>query len=243
MPDSRAHRPGTVHTSNVLLELDAGERLDEPETLWCQFDALNVACGGHAGDPSSMMRVVTYCAERGIGIGAHPSYPDRDGFGRVTLTMPPDAIADAVEAQCRALASIASSAGVSVGHVKPHGALYHDAATQPAIAEAIAAAVMAVFGDGAALIGPPQGALCLAARAHGLRYLREGFADRGIHADGSLIPRGHPGALLTDPREAALRAQSLDGEVDALCIHGDTPGALEIARAVRVALRGEARDA
>ena len=223
----------------MLLELDAGELADEPEDLWRQFDALNVACGGHAGDAASMARVVAFCAREAVAVGAHPSYPDREGFGRTSVTLSPDAIAEVVEAQCRALALVAADAGVGVGHVKPHGALYHDAARDPAIAEAVVRGVLTVFADGAAVIGPPAGELRKAARAAGLRYLREGFADRGVTPDGALIPRGQSGALITDPAEAARRAVALDGEVDALCVHGDTPNALVIARAVRSALRGE----
>jgi UPF0271 protein len=219
----------------VLLELDAGEHPDEPEALWALADALNVACGGHAGDAASMARVVAFCARAGVRLGAHPSYPDRDGFGRRALAMTRDALVETIRAQCAALAAIAGA--LSIVHVKPHGALYHDAARDPAIADALLAGALAALGD-VIVIGPSRGALAEAARARGLRYLREGFADRRTRDDGSLVPRDEPGALVVDPVEAAARAVVLrdSGEVDAICVHADTPGALAIARAVREAL-------
>ncbi len=224
----------------MLFELDAGEHDDEPEELWRAVDALNVACGGHAGDAASMARVIAFCARTGVRVGAHPSYPDRDGFGRRTLVMTPDALATSVEAQCAALAAIARDAGVRVEHVKPHGALYHDAARDPALAGAVVGGAALALGDAIAVIGPPAGALARAAAARGLRYLREGFADRGTRPDGSLIPRGEPGALIEDPAVAAARALSLatGATIDAMCVHADTPGALAIVHAVREALRG-----
>jgi 5-oxoprolinase (ATP-hydrolysing) subunit A len=219
----------------VLLELDAGERDDEPDELWALFDVLNVACGGHAGDAASMTRVARFCAGRATPrIGAHPSYPDREGFGRRTTEVTPDALADEIERQCAALVAITGTAR----WLKPHGALYHDAAANPALARAVVAGAMAALGKQIVVIGPARGALRDAAAAAGLTYLREGFADRGTRADGSLVPRNEPGALVLDPTLAAERARALvtGGAVDAICVHGDTPGALAIARAVREAL-------
>ena len=222
----------------MLLELDAGERDDEPEELWALFDVLNVACGGHAGDEASMARIAAFCAAPAHvsrpRIGAHPSYPDREGFGRRTIAIAEGALAVEIEQQCAALARIAGD----VRWMKPHGALYHDAAARPELARAIVRGAIAALGARFAVIGPPAGALRDAATAAGLAYLREGFADRGTRADGSLVPRGEPGALVTDPARAAEQARALveRGGIDAICVHGDTPGALAIARAVREAL-------
>lgn len=217
----------------MLLELDAGEHDDEPEELWALFDVLNVACGGHAGDDASMARIAAFCAARAQPrIGAHPSYPDRAGFGRRTIAISAGALEDAIAAQCAALARIAGE----VAWMKPHGALYHDAAGDPVRARAVVRGTMRALGGKLAVIGPPAGALRDAAEAAGLAYLREGFADRRARPDGTLVPRSEPDALVTDPARAAAQARALAGTVDAICVHGDTPGALAIARAVREAV-------
>jgi UPF0271 protein len=222
----------------ALLNLDAGEYPDEPEALWALFDVLNIACGGHAGDAASMERVIGWCARSGTAIGAHPSYPDRANFGRRTLAIEPAAVAVAVAEQCAALAAIARRHARPVAYVKPHGALYHDAAAHAAIADAVLGAVIGVLGDAVVVIGPPAGALRHVAGAFGLRYASEGFADRRMRADGSLVPRTEPDALLTEPAEAAAQARALAARVDTICVHADTPGALAIAAAVHEALRG-----
>lgn len=222
----------------MLLNLDAGEREDEREELWGIFDLLHVACGGHAGDARSMARVVEFCARDGIRIGAHPSYPDREGFGRRELPVAADAIEREVALQCAALEVVAHAAGARVESVKPHGALYHRAARDRAIAEAVVRGATEVLGHELAIVGPPAGALREAAGAAGLRYAREGFADRAVRPDGTLVPRGEPGALIDDPSAAAARAVAIAHDVDTICIHADTPNALAIARAVREALRG-----
>jgi UPF0271 protein len=218
----------------VAMNLDAGEREDEPEALWALFDVLAVACGGHAGDAASMARVVAFCSRRARpGLGAHPSYPDRDGFGRRSISITPDALTASIRAQCGELARIARGRDLTVGWVKPHGALYHDAAREPALARAVVQGALDALGPQVAVIGPPTGALSSAAAEHGLAYLREGFADRRLRPDGSLVPRSEPDALITEPASAAAQARELLGHVDTICIHGDTPGALAIARAVR----------
>jgi len=222
----------------ALMNLDAGEHDDEPEELWAKFDLLNIACGGHAGDAASMERVVAWCVRTRCGIGAHPSYPDRPGFGRRSLPIEPDALAAAVAEQCAALAGVVRRHDRAVTHVKPHGALYHDAAASPALARAVVSAAAAALGDGITVIGPPTGALRDAATARGVGYAVEGFADRRMRPDGGLVPRSEPGALLTDPAEAAAQARRLADHVDTICCHADTPGALAIAGAVHQALRG-----
>jgi UPF0271 protein len=221
----------------VLLDLDAGELDDETETLWGMFDILNVACGGHAGDARSMERIAKF-AERGRPeLGAHPSYPDRAGFGRHTMALDPMVLQAIVGEQCDAFAQIARRHGLRVGYVKPHGALYHDAIASAPIAEAALRGAIDVLGKNVIAIGAPRGAFAEAASILGIRYLREGFADRAMRPDGSLIPRSEPDALITDPARAAAQAASLR-DIDVLCVHGDTPGALDIARAVREAVGG-----
>jgi UPF0271 protein len=230
----------------VLLNLDAGEHDDEPEELWALFDVLNVACGGHAGDDASMERVARFVAAHPpMRLGAHPSYPDRAGFGRATLAIEPAVLRASLVEQCARLASIARRHGLEIASVKLHGALYHDANRDPQLAELALDAIRAALDD-VAIVGPERGAWADAARARGFAYLREGFADRARRADGSLVPRGEPGALITEPAAAAAQARALAGRstghpsapasVDTLCVHADTPGALAIARAVRQAV-------
>ncbi|HEX5060874.1 MAG TPA: LamB/YcsF family protein [Kofleriaceae bacterium] len=221
----------------VLLNLDAGEHADEPEELWALADVLSVACGGHAGDEQSMARVVAFSVGRARPrIGAHPSYPDRLGFGRRSLAVDPQALRQTIAWQCAQLAKVAAAHGQRVQWVKPHGALYHDAAKDLAAAGAVIFGAIEALGPDVIVIGPPGGVLYEASRQAKLSYLREGFADRATNPDGSLVPRDQPGALITDPVVAAARARELVGDVDTICVHADTPGALAIARAVREAL-------
>ena len=223
----------------MLLDIDLGELPDEPEALYACAHLANVACGGHAGDDASMRRAVALCIAHGTKIGAHPSYPDREGFGRRTIEMDPAALSAAIASQCERLRIIAAESGAEVRYVKAHGALYHDARRSEAVAEALVQGVRAGLGSVVCVLGPPSGALVTEVhRTTNFEYLKEGFADRGTRADGTLVPRDEPGALVTDPAEAARQAVALarSGGVDAVCCHGDTPGAVEIARAVRAAL-------
>ena len=213
----------------MLLNLDGGEHDDEPEELWRLADIVCIACGGHAGDDASMKRVAAVARA----VGAHPSYPDRAGFGRTSIAIAPADLEATIREQCARLAAIAR-----VSYIKPHGALYHDAAKDRALAAAVIAGVRVALGDAVTVIGPPRGSLRDAALAAGLGYLREGFADRATRPDGSLVPRSEPGALITDPARAAARTRELAADHDTVCIHADTPGALVIGRAVRAALDG-----
>jgi UPF0271 protein len=224
--------------ARVVLNIDLGELPDEPEALYACADLANVACGGHAGDDASMRRAVELCRVHGARVGAHPSYPDREAFGRRALTMAPDALRASVSQQCARLATIAHGLGEKVAFVKPHGALYHAARDQTALASAVVSGAVDALGGGVIVVGPERGELAAAAaRAH-LGYAREGFADRATRPDGTLVPRGQAAALLLDPALCAERARSLAsrGDVDTICVHGDTPAALSIARAVRAAL-------
>ncbi len=221
---------------NIRLNIDVGELPDEPDGLVALADRVNVACGGHAGDVGTMASVVARAQACGVLVGAHPSYVDWEGFGRRALNVSPAHLEVQVEQQCRALADVAARRGVSVAHMKPHGALYHAAAADPAVAEAVIAGALRALGN-VAIIGPKIGQLRRVAELRGLPYLREGFADRGMRADGSLVPRGEPGALL-GAAEAAAQAVRLaeSGDFDTICVHGDGPDALDVARRVRASL-------
>ncbi len=236
------------------LNCDLGEsygafRMGEDERVMEFVTSANVACGMHAGDPVVMRQTVRLCKEKGVAVGAHPGYPDLWGFGRRPLPLTPDEVAAFLIAQVGALEAVARSEGVTLQHVKPHGALYNVAARDRAMAEAVAGAVRSVWPE-AILVVLSGSESERAARAAGLRVAREAFCDRGYRKDGSLVPRDQPGALLTDIHEVASRAVRLaygepiptvdGGETvvyaDTLCIHGDTPGAAELAAAVRAAL-------
>ncbi|MCY1083084.1 LamB/YcsF family protein [Archangium lansingense] len=224
--------------AECLLNIDLGELPEEDERLYASAQVANIACGGHAGDAQSMRRALEFCARHGTRAGAHPSYEDRANFGRKELQVAPEMLRAQVAAQCSRLLAIASEVGVPVCYAKPHGALYHAANRDPALAHAVVEGVLESLGPGITFIGPGAGALREAARAVGVAYAREGFADRGTLPDGSLIPRGQPGAVLSDPavaRENALRL-ALSGTVDTLCVHGDSAGAVEMAREVRAVL-------
>lgn len=224
----------------VLLNLDAGEYDSEPEELWALADVLSIACGGHAGDERSMTRVVAFCAARERPrIGAHPSYPDRANFGRQSIQLEHRALIASVRDQCAALAKIAAAHGRRVEYVKPHGALYHDAAKNLYIAIAVISGARDALGGDFTVIGPSHDCkLFNPAKVSGLKTLVEGFADRATRPDGSLVPRSEPNALITDPAAAASRARELMTDVGTICVHGDTPGALPIAQAVREVLDG-----
>jgi UPF0271 protein len=209
----------------------------------------SVACGFHAGDPSVMRRTVQLAARAGVAIGAHPGFPDLVGFGRREINATAQEIADFVLYQIGALSAVAKAEGVRLQHVKPHGALYNMAARRRDVADAIASAV-ASYDKSLFLIGLPESELLAAGLRHGLRVAAEGFADRSYEPDGSLTPRGMPGAVINDPSTVARRTVELikehqvtarDGSVvrcrvDTICVHGDTANAVDLAASVRRAL-------
>ncbi|RKG71429.1 carboxyltransferase domain-containing protein [Corallococcus exercitus] len=221
--------------TRCLLNIDLGELPGEDEQLYALAHLANIACGGHAGDAASMRRALELCERHGTLAGAHPSYADREGFGRTALDVAPEVLRAQVAEQCGQLAALARERGVPVRHAKPHGALYHAANKSSALARAVVDGVVEALGTDVTMVGPGAGALRDAARAAGLGYAREGFADRGTLPDGSLIPRGQPGAVLTDVGQARDNTVRLatGGTVDTLCVHGDTPGAVTLAREVR----------
>lgn len=238
----------------VDLNADLGEgfgvwEIGDDEAMLDVVTSANIACGFHAGDPSTLRRTCDAAAERGVRIGAQVSFPDLSGFGRRHMDIPPRELTDIVLYQLGALDAFAQVAGAEVSYVKPHGALYHAGAADRSVADAITSAVIS-YDPSMALLGPPGSALLAAGEERGLEVVPEGFADRGYLSDGSLVARSNPGALIGAPDEVAKRAlqmvsvgevQSVDGSVvplrvRSLCVHGDTPGAVSIARAVRDAL-------
>ena len=216
----------------VDLNADLGEEVTDDGALLDVVTSANVACGYHAGSPAIMRAVCDAAVERGVSIGAQVSYDDRAHFGRVPVDVDHDVLRDQVADQVGVLTEIARAAGTSVRYLKPHGALYHRVLDDPEQA----AAVLAGSG-GLAVLGMPGELLDQAAGA-GRAVLLEGFPDRAYAADGRLVPRGRPGAVLDDSAAIAARAVELAPGVDSVCVHGDTPGAVAHARAVRTALEG-----
>ncbi|GAA4668729.1 5-oxoprolinase subunit PxpA [Nocardioides nanhaiensis] len=238
----------------VDLNADLGEsfgvwRLGDDAAMLALVSSANVACGFHAGDPLTLRRTCELAAEHGVAVGAQVSYRDLAGFGRRFLDADPDELAADVLYQLGALRAMARAAGTDVTYVKPHGALYHAVAEHPAQAAALVEAVLA-HDAGLAVLGAPGSRwLALAAEA-GLRTCTEAFADRSYTPEGRLVPRGQPGALLEDAEQVAARVlrlvtegvvEAVDGtevavRADSVCLHGDTPGAVAMGRAVRARL-------
>lgn len=222
-------------TQTIDLNADLGEGDAYDSELLNIVSSCNIACGGHAGDATSMRATILSAMENGVSIGAHPSYPDCEGFGRRSGFMAGDALRESLQTQIESLISIAAERGATVSHVKPHGALYNDAVNDRELADVIATAIIATSPD-AALVGLPNSELQNAAAAHGLDFIGEGFIDRAYQDDGQLVPRSEPGAVHNSLELVLPQAIGLVGEVDTLCIHGDTPGAAEVAKAVRNSL-------
>jgi len=223
----------------IDLNCDVGEsfgryRLGDDEALLPLVTSANIACGFHAGDPLVIGRTVRLAARLGVGVGAHPGYPDLQGFGRREMALAPEEVEALVLYQVSALAGFAREAGVEVAHVKPHGALYNQAATDRMLAEAIVRGVGG-FSRNVILVGLAESELVAAGVEAGLRVASEGFPERGYNADGTLMSRKLPGAMIDSPTEAAANTVRLakSGRIQTLCIHGDNPMAVEIAEAVR----------
>ena len=243
--------------TSVDLNCDVGEsfgayRLGDDANLLRHVTSASIACGFHAGDPGTMRRTVALAADLGVRIGAHPGYPDLAGFGRRPMDVSADDVRDLVMYQVGAIAAFATARGIRLQHVKPHGALYNVAAARPPIAEAIAKGVAEVD-NGLVVFALAGSALVTAARAAGLSVAEEGFIDRRYASDGSLIDRRSPAAVIEETAASVRQALALAREgcvmsaagvrvnlkVDTLCIHGDTPGAAELAKKVRAALEAE----
>jgi UPF0271 protein len=238
--------------TTIDLNCDMGEGEPSDERIMPFITSANVACGFHAGDAQTMRRTVRLARVHGVSVGAHPSYLDREGFGRRELRVPPEQVRDEVIYQIGALWAVCRAEGVRLAHVKPHGALYNSAAGDPALAQAVCDAVRAV--------DPSLVLVCLAgsrmaelAARLGLACAEEAFADRAYTREGTLVSRSAPGAVLHDPAEVSSRAvrivreqrvTSIDGapvalHAKTLCVHGDTPGAERLVAAIRARLDAE----
>ena len=239
----------------IDLNADVGEATDREgiaveRALLALVSSVNVACGGHAGDATSMRETVTAALAHGVRVGAHPSYPDRAGFGRRPMTLADDELEATLREQIDALVGIARAGGTTVRSVKAHGALYGEVGRGESAYAALQRAVRDCCAPGTPLVLPAGSLAVTAARRAGVPVLQEGFCDRAYRPDGGLVDRSVAGAVLGDPDQAARQAVGLaldgtvglgDGSVltrpvDTLCIHGDTPGALAVAQAVRAAL-------
>ncbi len=244
-----------------MIKTDLNSDLGESFGAWTMGDdagvlsavsSANVACGYHAGDPVVMRDTVKLCVKRGVAIGAHISYPDLMGFGRRNMTCSPDEIYTYSVYQIGALQAFCAAAGTALQHVKPHGAMYNQAAKDAALADAIAAAIKDSCGPAVILMGLANSQFEEAAKRSGIRFAAEAFADRAYMDDGSLVPRNRPGAVLHDPEFAAERVlqmvtegkiKSIDGATiefkpDTICMHGDTAEAVHMAQVVRKKLEG-----
>lgn len=222
------------------------------EAVIAHISSANIACGYHAGDPLVMDRTVSACKEAGVAIGAHPGYPDLMGFGRRNLLCTPKEAKAYVKYQLGALNAFGIKYGLKLMHCKPHGALYNMAAKDPALAAAIAEAVLEVDSD-IILLGLANSCLISEAKKAGLRAASEVFADRAYQSDGSLLPRSKPGAVIHDKDEAIARTvrmvkegavKAVTGEevplsADSICVHGDNPSAVEFVKNIRDALTAE----
>lgn len=232
--------------TTIDLNADLGEGDAYDESLLEIVSSCNVACGGHAGDSESMAATVRAAMVNGVSIGAHPGYPDREAFGRVSGYLSGDALYEALTAQVTEFADITAQLGARLAHVKPHGALYNDAIIDAELADVIARVVAELHGQ-PAFVGMANTELQSAAERHGLAFIAEAFVDRAYEADGTLVSRSEPGAvhrelsvittqavgLARDGRVTARNGEVIEVAADTLCIHGDTPGAAEAARAVR----------
>lgn len=221
----------------VDLNCDLGEGAPHDAELLALVSSANIACGAHAGDEATMRHTLELAKARGVAVGAHPGYADRARFGRVELALAPAKVHALVEQQIRTLQRFARERSLTLAHVKPHGALYHQAARDPALAAAVADAVQSV--DARLMVfGLPGSALLAAAAARGLPVAAEIFADRRYRPDGSLVPRSEPEALLTEPAEACAQVLTLlrAGRGQTVCVHGDGPHAVAFARELRAAL-------
>jgi UPF0271 protein len=237
---------------SVDLNADLGEGSGHDAELFELITSANIATGFHAGDSDTMHTAILAATQHGVAVGAHPSFFDRGNFGRKELQVSNEEVFDAVAYQLGIFQAIASAVGVVPNHVKPHGALYNMAVRNGSLADAIARAIESVDPK-LILFAPDKSELARAGEAHGLQVAREIFADRNYLNDGWLVPRTRPDALLHDPKEAARRVlrmlregkvRSVEGrDVDVrgetICVHGDTPGAVEFARELRTQLETE----
>jgi UPF0271 protein len=235
----------------IDLNSDLGESfgpwpMGQDAALMASITSANIACGFHAGDPGVMRQTIALAKDRGVAVGAHPGFPDLVGFGRREIKAAPAEVEDFVLYQVAALAGMAAAQGLTLQHVKAHGALYNMACKDRPLADAIARAV-AALDRSLILFGLPNSDLLRAGEAAGLRVAAEVFADRAYERDGSLVSRSRAGSVIHDPRAVVDRAVrmvkekevvTIDGatialQADTICLHGDTPGAADLAGAIR----------
>jgi len=230
----------------IDLNADLGEGGDSDRALLQLVSSANIACGFHAGDAQTMLQSVRWAKEFGVAIGAHPSFPDRENFGRTAMQLPPETVYAQMIYQIGALKSLAESEGERLAHVKPHGMLYNQAAVDATLADAIARAVKAIDAD-LILVGLAGSESIRAAAHHGLRTREEVFADRGYLSSGALVPRSQPGAMIEEEARAIQqtltmvkegRVESVSGEwvavnAQTVCLHGDGAHALLFAERLR----------
>ncbi len=227
--------------TTVDLSADAGEA-DTVAGRRVEFDLLalvttvHVACGGHAGDEGSMRTIIGAAGAAGVAVGAHPSYPDREGFGRRPMDLAPADLARSLRAQIGSCRAVADACGIALTSVKAHGALYAEVARGGPECGALLGVVRELCEPTTAIVLPPGAAALREVENAGFRVLEEGFCDRAYGPDGELVDRRLPGAVYEDPARAAEQALALAGRVDTLCVHGDSPGAPAMAAAVRRAL-------
>ncbi len=236
---------------NVDINCDMGEsfgvyRLGFDEEMMSHITSANIACGFHAGDPIVMERTIALAKNHGVSVGAHPGFPDLVGFGRRNMELTPQEVRNDIIYQTGALAAFAQIDGLSLQHVKPHGQLYNLAAKDESMTKAICDAISAL-GKNLILVALSGSQMAEIATKSGLKVAREAFADRAYHRDGSLVSRKKEGSVIHDPERVAERVvrmiqegkvQSIEGdlidlEVDTICVHGDTPGAVQLARTIR----------
>jgi len=236
----------------VDLNADLGEGAGHDAELFELISSANVATGFHAGDSDTMHAAVCAAKEHSVAVGAHPSFFDRENFGRKELKVSNEEVFDAVAYQLGIFQAVASAVGMRPNHVKPHGALYNMAVRDKKLADAIARAITSVDPK-LILFAPDNTELARAGEAHGLQIAREVFGDRNYLNDGWLVPRTRPDALLRDPKEAAQRVlrmlrqgkvrsvegHDVDVRAETICVHGDTPGAVEFARELRTQLESQ----
>jgi len=235
---------------SIDLNADLGEG-DACDTRLLEIvSSCNIACGGHAGDANSMQVTVVAAMANGVATGAHPSYPDRQGFGRRSRFLYGEARLESLVGQVQSLHAVCDTLGTSMTHLKPHGALYGDAAGDAEIASIIVKVINELC-DRVSLVGPPDCELETLAQQRGIQYVREAFIDRGYLGNGLLVPRSEAGAVhenlnVIESQAVSIaveqRVRSLGGDViplaaDTLCVHGDTPGAVAAASRVRQALQ------
>lgn len=232
------------------LSADLGEGAEDEEEVWTLIEAANVACGGHTGDPASMRAAIATAQTRGVLLGAHPSYPDREHFGRRSMQLEPAILRSSLRDQIESLRGLAAEAGMTVERVKPHGALYNDAHRDESVARLVVD-VIRTLDETLALVCGSESAMAAAAGDAGVRVVREAFADRRYESDGSLVSRSIAGSLLSI-EESATQARSLVSvgmvtarngarisvAFDTICVHADLESAAARLRAIREVLHG-----